>query len=208
MYLLKDITPSGGGDRIILRLVGDSEQALITVPPEAIAKYDLKKGCRVSRELYAELTEDSELDGAMRKGLAILGYGSNSKARLEEKLTRHGYSRDTAHRAVLELEGRGYIDEEKDALRLCDSMISKKYGPRKILMSLRTRGYGREVLQKADEFLGEIDFTEVCAALIKVKVKKIPENREEMKKLLAKLTALGYNVGEVRKALELLRDEA
>ena len=208
MYLLKDITPSGGGDRIILRLVGDSEQALITVPTEAIAKYDLKKGCSVSRELYAELTDDAELDGAMRKGLAILGYGSNSKARLEEKLARHGYSRDTAQRAVLELEGRGYIDEEKDALRLCDSMISKKYGPRKILMSLRTRGYGREVLQKADEFLGEIDFTEVCAALIRIKVKKIPENREEMKKLLAKLTALGYNVGEVRKALELLRGEA
>ena len=125
-------------------------------------------------------------------------------ARLEEKLRRHGYSVDIASKAAEELVSRGYIDEENDALRLCDSMISKKYGARKILVALRNRGYTRPVIQKAEEFLSEIDFSEVCESLIRTKIKKLPENRDETKKLIAKLTALGYNVGEIRKALERL----
>jgi SOS response regulatory protein OraA/RecX len=202
VYILKDVTPAGGGDRVILKLEGESEQALVTVSPEMLSKLKLKKGERVSREAYAELSESAELDGAMRKGLAILGYGTNSVARLEGKLMRHGYSAEIAAKAASALVERGYIDEEKDALRLCDSMILKKYGPRKILVSLRNRGYNRQVLQKAEEFLREIDFSEVCRSLIASKFKKIPENREETKKIIAKLTTLGYNVGDIRRALE------
>lgn len=204
MYLVKEITPAGGGDRVILMLEGENEQALLTVAPEALLTYGIKKGDTVSRELYAELSSAADLDGAVRRGLAILGYGTNSVARLEEKLRRHGYSEDTAARATTVLAEKGYLDEEKDALRLCNSMISKKYGPRRILVALRNRGYKRPVLQKAEEFMSEIDFSEVCASLIRTKFKKAPENREEMKKIIAKLTALGYNVGEIRKALERL----
>ena len=202
MYFLEDITPSGSGDRVVLRLVGEREQALITVAPESLRKYGLKKGCEISRQLYAELSDGAQREAAVRKGLAILGYGANSVARLEEKLVRHGYSAEIAHEAAGELCARGYLDEEKDALRLCDSMISKKYGPRRILAALRARGYRRDILLRAEEFLAETDFSEVCETLIKTKIKKIPETREEMKKLIAKLTALGYNVGEIRRAFE------
>ena len=204
MYLVKEITPAGGGDRVIIMLRGECEQALITVAPEVLLRYGIKKGDTVSRELYLELSSTADLDGAVRKGLSILGYGTNSVARLEEKLRHHGYSEDISSKAVATLVERGYLDEEKDALRLCDSMISKKYGPRKIIIALRNRGYKRNVLQKAEEFMGEIDFSEVCESLIRSKFKIIPENREDTKKLIAKLTALGYNVGEIRKALDRL----
>lgn len=204
MYVLKEITPSGGGDKVILKLEGDGRQALITVPPEVAAEYRLEAGCTLSEETYAQLSRASELDGAVRKGLTILAYGANSVERLEEKLRRHGYTPEIAASASAELVRRGYIDEEKDALRLCDSMISKKYGPRKILVALRNRGYKRPVLQKAEEFLAEVDFSEICESLIRTKIKKLPENREETKKLIAKLSNLGYNVGEIKKALERL----
>ena len=204
MYILKDVTPAGGGDRVILKLEGESEQALVTVSPEMLLKLRLKKGDCVSRETFAELSEGAELDGAVRKGLAILGYGTNSVARLEEKLVRHGYSAEIAARAAADLARRGYIDEEKDALRFCDSMILKKYGPRRILLALRNRGYKRQVIQRAEEFLSEVDFSEVCRAHIASKFKKLPENREETKKIIAKLTTLGYNVGDIRRALEQL----
>jgi SOS response regulatory protein OraA/RecX len=121
---------------------------------------------------------------------------------LEEKLRKHGYSSDVSARAVCELVSRGYIDEEKDAIRLCDSMISKKYGPRKVLVALKNRGYKRPVLQKAEAFLQEVDFSEVCESIVRKKIKKLPENRDETKKLVAKLTALGYNVSDIRRALE------
>ena len=52
--------------------------------------------------------------------------------------------------------------------------------------------------------MADTDFSLVCEALIQSKIKKLPENREEMKKLLAKLTALGYNVSDVKKALARL----
>lgn len=202
MYLVKEITAVGSGDRVIVKLEGDGEQALVTVAPEVLLHHGIKKGDCVSEELYSELSQTAELEGAVRKGLSILGYGMNSVARLEEKLRRHGYSAEIASRAAEELVSRGYLDEENDALRLCDSMISKKYGSRKILIALRNRGYSRSVIRRAEEFLSEIDFSEVCESLIRTKIKKLPENRDETKKLIAKLTALGYNVGEIRTALE------
>ena len=62
--------------------------------------------------------------------------------------------------------------------------------------------FAQDSLQKAEEFMSDIDFSEVCESLIRSKFKKIPENREETKKIIAKLTAWGYNVGEIRRALE------
>ena len=67
---------------------------------------------------------------------------------------------------------------------------------------MRNRRYKHPILQKAEEFMGDIDFSELCESLIRSKFKKIPENRDEIKKIIAKLTALGYNVGDIRRALE------
>ena len=204
MFLLKEITPSGSGDRVILKLVAEDRQALLTVMPEDIRRFELKKGTRISSELYDELAKNAELEAAVRQGLAILGYGTNSPNRLAEKLVHRGVSRDNATAAVAELIRRGYINEENDVRRLCDSMISKKYGQRKIIIALRGRGYDRRALSIAEEHLADTDFSLVCESLIQNKIKKLPENREEMKKLLAKLTALGYNVSDVKKALARL----
>ena len=201
MYLLKDITSSGGGDRVILRLVTEDRQALLTVRPENVRRFGLKAGCSVSEDIYEQLSHSAELEAAVRQGLSILSYGTNSPGRLAEKLIHRGVSRENAEAAVAELIEKGYIDEEKDIMRLCDSMISKKYGPRKILVALRGRGYGREALAVAEGYLSDTDFSVVCESLIATKIKKIPENRDEMKKLIAKLTALGYNVSDVKKAL-------
>ena len=202
VYIVKEISYSASGDRAIISLESESEQALITVPPEVARKHGVKKGEEISRELFETLSDNAELDEAIRKGLSILGYGSNSAARLEEKLRRQGFSSETATSAVAELIERGYINEEKDALRLCDSLILKKYGPRRVIVALKKRGYDRAVLQKAEEFLSDVDFSEVCESFIRAKIKKLPENREETKKLVAKLTALGYNVSDIRRALE------
>lgn len=201
MYLLKNITPTGGGDRVVLQLVGNNEQALLTVDPADLRRFELKKGCEVSEETYDRIVRSAEHEKAIRQGLLILGYGTNSASRLSEKLIHRGFSSTVAEKAVAELTERGYIDEEKDVRRLCDSMISKKYGPRKILTALRGKGYGRRMLGLAEEFLGETDFSVVCEGLIRAKVKKAPENRDEMKKLVAKLSSFGYNMGDIKSAL-------
>ena len=205
MYIVKEISYTASGDRAIISLESESEQALITVPPEVVKNHGVKKGDTISRELFEALSDNAELDEAIRKGLSILGYGANSPSRLEEKLRRHGFSSEISSNAVAELIGRGYINEEKDALRLCDSLILKKYGPRRVLIALKKRGYDRAVLQKAEEFLSDIDFSEVCESLIRTKIKKLPETRDEAKKLVAKLTALGYNVSDIRRALERIQ---
>ena len=140
-------------------------------------------------------------DCLLQRGAASVCAVDAGAGQLAEKLIHRGVSRENAEAAVAELIEKGYIDEEKDIMRLCDSMISKKYGPRKILVALRGRGYGREALAVAEEYLSDTDFSVVCESLIATKIKKIPENRDEMKKLIAKLTALGYNVSDVKKAL-------
>ena len=188
MYILSAILPSSSDERVLLRLspTDGGEDTTLTVKVSELARCSLKKGAEISEELYGELCRGAETDGAIRKGLSILGYGINSAARLEEK---------------------GYIDERSDALRLCDSMISKKYGRRKILMALRSRGYKGDALRAADDFLSDTDFSLVCESFLRAKVKKLPDSPSEMKKLLAKLTALGYNVSEVKAALQRIASQ-
>ena len=209
MYILSAILPSSSDERVLLRLspTDGGEDTTLAVKVSELARCSLKKGTEISEELYGELCRGAETDGAIRKGLSILGYGINSAARLEEKLRHHGYSQSVARAAVAELEEKGYIDERSDALRLCDSMISKKYGRRKILMALRSRGYKGDALRVADDFLSDTDFSLVCESFLRAKVKKLPDSPAEMKKLLAKLTALGYNVSEVKAALQRIASQ-
>jgi len=149
-------------------------------------------------------TTAEEIEKARNKGLLLLGYGAISADAMRKKLSQKGFSDEALDAAVVYLEEKGYIDERRDALRLCESLIKKKYGRRRILSSVRAKGYGESALRAADEYLDTLDFTELCAMAIRAKFKYLPSDRNEMQKALAKLVALGYNVNEAKNAMRLL----
>ena len=52
-----------------------------------------------------------------------------------------------------------------------------------------------------------MDFSAICAELIKEKFGQLPKDRVEMQKAIAKLVALGYNVGEIKNAFRIAGGE-
>ena len=142
-----------------------------------------------------------DIEKAKQKGLLILGYGAYSARATKTKLMQKGFSEEIAEGAVEYLIEKKYLDEKRDSLRLCESLIKKKYGRKRILSHISSKGYGDEAILAAEEFLGEVDFTELCREAIAVKFGQMPKDRAEMQKAIAKLVALGYNVGEIKAAI-------
>lgn len=142
-----------------------------------------------------------EIEKAKQKGLLMLGYSAYSARATKMKLMQKGFSEEASEAAVEYLTEKGYLDEKRDAVRLCESLIKKKYGRKRIISAICSKGYGDEAVSAAEEFLDGVDFTELCAALIKIKFKQIPKDRAEMQKAIAKLVALGYNISEIKAAL-------
>ena len=135
---------------------------------------------------------DGEIEKARQKGLLILGYGAYSAKATKQKLRQKGFSEAAADDAVEYLIEKKFLDEKRDALRLCESLIRKKYGRKRILSSLCAKGYGDEAISAAEE---------LCREVIKIKFKELPKDRSEMQKAIAKLSALGYNIGEIKAAM-------
>ena len=143
----------------------------------------------------------AEIEKAKQKGLLLLGYGALSAKATKVKLMQKGFSEKVADEAVEYLIEKKYIDENRDALRLSESLIRKKYGKRRILSAIAAKGYGEDAIASAEDFLESVDFIELCRDLIKIKFKEMPKDRVAMQKAIAKLVALGYNVSEIKSAL-------
>ena len=201
MYKLTEILPAASRERLLLRLISDGGEAVtVNISCKVFSELSLKKGdlddATAEKLLLAETYEKAVL-----KGLSILGYGQNSAKRMRAKLMEKGFSRETAEKATEYLLEKGYIDEKSDAIRLCESMIKKKYGKKRILSAICAKGYGDGAFAAATEFLSEVDFVPICAEVIKSKFKDAPKDRTELQKAIAKLVALGYNVGEIKAAI-------
>ena len=144
----------------------------------------------------------AEIEKAKQKGLLLLGYGALSAKATKAKLMQKGFAEEVADKAVEYLIEKKYIDEKRDAVRLSESLIRKKYGKRRILSAIAAKGYGEDALASVEDFLESVDFVELCRELIKIKLKEMPKDRAAMQKAIAKLVALGYNVSEIKSAMQ------
>ena len=103
---------------------------------------------------------------------------------------------------------QGYIDEVSDADRVVKVCLAKGYGRRRIIMKLRERGYGEDVVDEVSYTLDDCDFTERCADFILKKYRTLPSERRDMDKLIAAMSRYGYSLGEIRDALKMLKNGA
>ena len=203
MYKLTEILPAASGERLLLRLLSeDGEAVTVNISCKTYSELALKKG-ELSAHVAEKLLSEADFEKAVIRGMNILGYGANSARTLKTKLIQKGFSASTSERAVLYLSHKGYLDEAKDSARLCEAMLKKLYGRKRILSALRAKGYGDAALVTAAELLDNVDFGENCAKLIKIKFRESPKDRSEMQKAIAKLTALGYNINEIKAAFRM-----
>ncbi len=147
-----------------------------------------RRGDEISLGAMEEIAAFDEYFRAKKKALSILGFADNNKRELKIKLLRAGFSKDIADRCVSEMLDLGYINEERQLLRLCLREAEKLRGPKRISATLQAKGYSSADIQRAIRELcdsGEIDFEENKARLIS---KMLPRDAEEdeIKKLLYK----------------------
>lgn len=139
----------------------------------------------ISDEDFRIVSDGDEYNRAKKKALNILSFGDNSERELLAKLSRAGFSRTVRDRVLSEMKALGYVDEERQLVRLIQNeALLKLHGPKKILAHLSGKGYAPEKIKatmRRLEIEKLISFDE-----IKKKLFAEASDEEERRKLLYK----------------------
>ncbi len=173
---------------ILLDIVGE-ENSRYTISPRAYEELGaLARGAEIDGETLLEIKRLDERYRAKKKALSLLALADNNQKTLTAKLRRQGYSRECVDITVSEMVKLGYINEERQLLRLVLSAADRLWGPRKIFAYLSAKGFQSGDIRRALDSLqdsGELDFEAVRAKLLEKKLYPDADD-EEKKKLLYK----------------------
>ena len=199
------VTPAGEGETVTVVLAlpdpegKRAQRVRFCLLVEQYAELGVKAG-EITPEEADTLLDAGKLCGAIRRGISLLGYGDQSARRLAYKLTAKGVDRDTAARATAYLTEKGYIREDDTATLRAEQDLRKGWGERRIREDLIAHGFTHEAVEEAMEELSNTDWVETCAAAIRKKYGKIPEDKGERQKMLAAMMRLGYDTDTVKAA--------
>ena len=200
------VTPSGEGETVAVVMAlpnpagGKPQRVSLHLLVEQYAELGVQTG-ELTLEAADVILDAGRLCGAIRRGIAMLGYGDHSARRLAYKLTAKGVDREIASRAVAYLTERGYIREESTAVLRARQGVNKGWGERRIGEDLFAHGFTREAVEEAMAQLSDVDWEENCAAAIRRKYREIPVERSDLQKLMAAMMRLGYDGDTVKAAL-------
>lgn len=210
--LLYKVNPISGGEETELYVEISSgenfERNKFTVSAEMFfelgfsANFSGEK--ELPREKYDEITALAQRHAAVKRGLAILSFGDNTKKGLAGKLRTKGFSREASEEAAEYLASAGYINEAESAKLLARDMAEKKlYGARRIAAALFEKGFCREAIDAAAEEV-DVDFAEICAKRIaKMGGRELFASKETKQKAVAALLRYGFSYDDIKEALKI-----
>jgi len=155
----------------------------------------------LDEETFSALEEASRFSEAVRVGMRMLSYAPNTKAMLEKKLIKRGYSRQTAQDAVTYIDSKGYMHETEEARREVDRRLARMDGRNQIRMKLYAKGFDNEAIAAAEAYMDEIDFVERCANMIRTRYGALLADPAMHKRMAGALMRNGYTMGEIRAAM-------
>ena len=161
------------------------------------------------RDYYDAICRASKVYTAEKRGLNILGYGACSEKALYMKLVSRGTPKDIAAEAVERIVAQGYMNSDGDALREAQRCVAKRWGQKRIVAHLRSKGYADESVKRAIYALEDegADFTQVCLERLKATYSALPTDREDMRKLVAALSRYGFSTSEIREAIKAFGED-
>ena len=118
------------------------------------------------------------------------------------KLRQRGFDAETVTQAVELIRAQGYLHEDSDAKREAERSLSKGWGLRRIGQYLRQRGYDTDAIQGALDSLCDEDFDERCCIAARKYCHMPPTDAKQKQKIVAYLLRYGYDMSEIRHALE------
>ncbi len=166
------------------------------------------------------LRPDDELDDAALEQLrssaassqvraqaaALIGRRAMSRADLEKKLREKGASAEECRYAAEWLEAIGALNDRDYAALLVRHCVDLGYGPARWREELRKHGIPRElwddVLSQAPDHAAQID------RFLKAKLRSLPPDEAEKRRLSAALARRGFSWDEIKDAWSRLGDAA
>ncbi len=157
--------------------------------------------CDIDEETLDALEETSVLSYAVKRAFRMVMASPSSERHLVMKLRQKGFDEQVSRDAARYVSQRGYIDEKKIALREAELCVGKYWGRGRIIMKLHRNGFSASAIEKVEEYLSELDFSERCFLCIMKKYKELPSDESEKRKMYSALSRLGYTCGEIKTAL-------
>ena len=178
-----------------------SEVRRYRVQTALLSSLGVRRGL-ISEQKLSQIEQAATLSSAWQRALSILAYGANSARSLTLKLRQRGFDAETTEHAVELVRAQGYLHEDNDAQREAERSLAKGWGLRRIGQHLRQRGYATEAIDAALEALGDEDFYERCCCAARKCHRTPPEDAKQKQKIVAYLLRYGYDMSEIRHALE------
>lgn len=140
-------------------------------------------------------------------GLRLLSYRDHSAKELVNKLVQKGHKREYSDNAVEKLKEYGYVNDERYAQFLAESLSERK--------GMNTRAIKGELLQKgisseiADKITESLDFDPILRIidLLKTKYSRKISDEKSIKRTVASLQRLGYRWSDINSAFRRLEIE-
>lgn len=186
---------------------GRTEKRKFLIFTEQYLELGIRKGQIIDEEIFDKLEEFSKKCRAIRKGSDLLSYSASSKVRLAHRLRSKGIDKESAENAAEHLEKMGLIDEEADVERQVTSCLKKLWGKKRIYRELCAKGYGSDIVGENISLIDEETLVQNCATLIKKKYRVMPDESNEVKKIIASLVRYGYTFSEIKEAFRMVAEE-
>ncbi len=142
---------------------------------------------------------------AMEAAVKLLKVRNYSRQELEQKLHNQGYDEAAVGEAVADVTKRGYLNDAA----LCDMLLeryveSAKYSLKETYLRLRRRGLSTALI---NEKIANWDVDSEYQAAIKIAKKYLnSKDKQDLHKIIRRLSAKGFKAATVSKVLAHLRD--
>ena len=201
------IAPSGS-EKVTVRVTvanpSGSENVEFLILKVHAERLELVVG-NIEEEILPELEYYAEVARAYSSACSSFAFSPSPLKALLKKLVQKGIHRDVATDAIEVLKNSGAINENEMATRRAQLLGEKLWGRSRILAKLREDGFEDGAISEAMMALDEVDFAANCASLIRKKFGEIPSERQELDKMYASLSRLGFSSTDIRSAMQLLK---
>lgn len=140
-------------------------------------------------------------------GLRLLSYRDHSEKEITDKLVQKGQKAEYAKAAAEKLKEYGYINDERYAQNLAETLLERKgMSVRGIKSELFRKGISREIADNVAENL-DIDPILRIIDLLNTKYVRYLSDEKGVKKTVASLQRLGYKWSDINSALRQIEVE-
>ena len=178
------------------------EDVTFMLDPDILDRSGLEPGDEAEEEQLTALAEESAYKWARDKAFYAVGRRELCRGGLIQQLMRSEFSREIACRVADEMEQLGFINDTRYANMLAEYLYrEKRYGMRRVVMELVSKGVDRDTAAIAAEE-NRTDPDEALDQLLSGRFGRELHTRTGVRRAMNNLLRYGYSPGEIRAAIE------